>query len=121
MKKIQVTKYVCEVCGKEFSNPEAAKEHEERCKAIEKERRKREAEEKKWIKKGHSIWHEDGVMKHAPRVNPKKFGPHSYDPGGTSNCFHGCGCWMGAWRSGGKVDPFGACPNNPKIKENNEK
>jgi hypothetical protein len=46
----------------------------------------------------------------------KKFGPHEYaDHDGTSDCEHGCGCWMGPARSGGPlgVDPFGICPNNP--------
>lgn len=33
----------------------------------------------------------------------------------TSDCEHGCGCWMGNARSGGPngVAPFGDCPNNP--------
>lgn len=31
-------------------------------------------------------------------------------------CKYGCGCWAGPFRSGGKVDPFGPCPNNPKEK-----
>ena len=33
----------------------------------------------------------------------------------TSDCEHGCGCWVGSSRSGGPdgVDPFGDCPNNP--------
>lgn len=33
----------------------------------------------------------------------------------TSDCAYGCGCWMGAFRSGGPdgVDPRGACPNLP--------
>ena len=36
----------------------------------------------------------------------------------TSDCEHGCGCWMGNSRSGGPdgVSPFGACPNNPTPK-----
>lgn len=45
-----------------------------------------------------------------------KFGPHQYaDHDGTSDCAHGCGCWMGPARSGGPdgVDPFGECPKNP--------
>lgn len=35
----------------------------------------------------------------------------------TSDCTYGCGCWMGASRSGGPdgVDPFGACPNAPSV------
>jgi hypothetical protein len=35
---------------------------------------------------------------------------------GTSDCKHGCGCWMGPTRSGGPtgLDPFGKCPKNPK-------
>ncbi len=48
---------------------------------------------------------------------PKEYGPHEYaDHGGTSDCKHGCGCWMGPTRSGGPtgLDPFGTCPGNPK-------
>ncbi|MFA6227215.1 MAG: hypothetical protein WC631_01940 [Candidatus Paceibacterota bacterium] len=46
----------------------------------------------------------------------KKYGPHKYaDHGGTSDCEHKCGCWMGPSRSGGPVgiNPFGQCPGNP--------
>ncbi len=37
----------------------------------------------------------------------------------TSDCAHGCGCWMGGSRSGGPdgVDPFGDCPKNPESDE----
>lgn len=36
----------------------------------------------------------------------------------TSDCEHGCGCWMGSSRSGGHegVDQFGQCPNNLAAK-----
>ena len=47
---------------------------------------------------------------------PKEYGKHKYaDHGGTSDCEHKCGCWMGPARSGGPVglDPFGICPANP--------
>jgi len=47
----------------------------------------------------------------------KEYGEHKYaDHDGTSDCQHGCGCWMGPARSGGPtgLDPFGICPNNPK-------
>ncbi len=47
----------------------------------------------------------------------KEYGSHKYaDHGGTSNCEHTCGCWMGSSSSGGPlgVDPFGECPGNPK-------
>ena len=67
-----------------------------------------------WIEKGHDIWYENG-MQHAPVVDKDKFGSHNfigmYDF--TSDCEHGCGCWMGPSRSGGPVNPWGACPNNP--------
>lgn len=43
----------------------------------------------------------------------EKKGGHKYDKDGTSDCAFGCGCWMGGTRSGGSVDPFGKCPNNP--------
>ena len=48
---------------------------------------------------------------------PKEYGEHQYaDHDGTSDCKHGCGCWMGPTRSGGPtgLDPFGKCPNNPE-------
>lgn len=48
---------------------------------------------------------------------PKKYGGHKYpNRDGTSNCGHGCGCWMGPARSGGPtgLDPFGKCPRNPE-------
>ena len=44
------------------------------------------------------------------------YGPHEYaDHDGTSDCQHGCGCWVGPARSGGPtgISPFGHCPNNP--------
>lgn len=73
-----------------------------------------------------SQWIEDGEKMTAPKVDPDKFGPHNY-PGcsgdvfmRTSDCSHGCGCWMGESRSGGPVDPFGRCPKNPKPPEQPE-
>jgi hypothetical protein len=66
------------------------------------------------LEKNESIWFEADGM-HTSNVDPKKFGHHKYaDHDGTSDCGYGCGCWMGPTRSGGEVDPFGACPNNPK-------
>jgi len=40
----------------------------------------------------------------------------------TSDCKHGCGCWMGSSRSGGPdgVDPFGKCPENPEPDNKSE-
>ena len=66
------------------------------------------------LEENETVWHEyDGL--HTSKVDPKKFSPHKYaDHGGTSDCQYGCECWMGPSRSGGKVDPFGPCPNNPK-------
>jgi hypothetical protein len=48
---------------------------------------------------------------------PKEYDGHYYaDHDGTSDCKHGCGCWMGPTNSGGPtgLDPFGKCPRNPK-------
>ena len=44
-------------------------------------------------------------------------GKHKYADDGTSDCAHGCGCWMGPFRSGGPdgIDPFGKCPKAPPI------
>jgi len=78
--------------------------------------RQRQDEEQRWKDEGHAVWHQHGGMKHAPRVDPEVFGPHSYPhQDGTSDCSHGCGCWMGPTRSGGPVDPMGACPENVKA------
>lgn len=72
------------------------------------------------VPEGHDWWYENGV-KHAPKVAPLSHGSHHY-PGddGTSDCSHGCGCWMGPYRSGGPVNPGGRCPENPILKEPNE-
>jgi hypothetical protein len=45
----------------------------------------------------------------------KPYGEHEYKKDTTSDCVHGCGCWMGMAHSGGPIglDPFGECPNNP--------
>ena len=115
MKK--VTKYVCGICHKEYLieqqafNCENSLAHKE-----EKKRREKEnAEIKKWQDQGHDVWYEYSGMKHAKTVDQTKFGPHKYaDHDGTSDCQYGCGCWMGPSRSGGPVNPFGACPKNPK-------
>lgn len=49
-----------------------------------------------------------------PELDPEKFGSHKYpQKDGTHDCMHGCGCWMGPYRSGGPVDPYGPCPENP--------
>ena len=48
---------------------------------------------------------------------PKEYGEHKYSKGdGRIECKHGCGCWAGSATSGGPtgLDPFGACPKNPK-------
>lgn len=47
----------------------------------------------------------------------KEYGGHKYaNHDGTSDCEHGCGCWMGPARSGGPtgLDPGGTCSRNPK-------
>jgi len=69
------------------------------------------------ISPGHDAWHEYTGRKTALIVDPDKFGAHNYgDEDGTSDCEYGCGCWMGPCRSGGPVNPFGACPENPISK-----
>lgn len=62
-------------------------------------------------KRGWSIWIEHGIWYTARNVSKKKFGIHSYI-GGLGAC--SCGCYMGDCDSWGPVDPFGACPDNPK-------
>ncbi len=61
-------------------------------------------------------WVEDGNKRTAPAVDPEKFGDHDYgeNPYSTDDCRHGCGCWAGESRSGGPIDPWGPCPNNPR-------
>lgn len=73
------------------------------------------------VPEGHDWWHESGV-KHAPKVDPSRYGSHNYPgaPDHTSDCSHGCGCWMGPARSGGPVNPHGRCPNNPIAKKQEE-
>lgn len=60
-------------------------------------------------------WTEGGERRTARRVDPNTHGPHLYDENGTSDCAYGCGCWAGPSRSGGPVNPFGACPKNLKA------
>lgn len=110
----QVVRYVCEVCNKEHPTPTMATECEASDRKFKALRETVAAEEKRWTDQGHEVWYEYSGMKHAPKVDAKKFGPHSYDEDGTSDCAHKCGCWMGPAASGGPVNPFGACPNNPK-------
>jgi len=63
-------------------------------------------------KRGWSVWIEKGTWYTAKKVNVKKFGEHVYGKNYTGAC--SCGCYMGDCSSWGPVDPFGACPNNPK-------
>lgn len=98
MKKVSAFK--CDICGKVLEFEDSMKSHEEVC---------------KWTKEGHAVWVEWGVVKHAPKIPKEIFGPHDYgEHEGTEDCKYGCGCWMGRTSSGGKVDPFGPCPNNPR-------
>lgn len=64
----------------------------------------------------YSMWVQDGKWFAAPTVDPEKFGAHDYAIGGYERGKRDCrcGCWMGDCRSSGPVDPFGACPANPK-------
>lgn len=110
----QVLRFVCDECSQEHPTPEMAKRCEERDRLNRKEREAAKAEEKAWQAQGHDVWHEYGGKKHAPKVDPNKFGGHDFgDDDGTSDCKYKCGCWMGPAMSGGPVNPFGACPNNP--------
>lgn len=98
MRTVEV--FECEICGKQLPVREGMEQHEEMC---------------RWENAGHSVWIEDGEVKHSEPVPASLFGPHDYGDGdGTSDCEHGCGCWMGPFRSGGPVNPSGPCPNNPK-------
>lgn len=111
----RVTRYVCDECGKEHGSPGLAEFCETTCRKINQIRTEHDTERKKWEDQGHAIWYENAGMMHAPLVDTETYGPHNYTGrGGTIDCAHGCGCWMGAARSGGPVDPFGACPKNPK-------
>ena len=116
MKKI--VKYVCEGCGTEYPNSGQAKLCErkdaDRLKIM---RRNTEMHKQELLKHNLSEWAEHNGMKTCKKVDPKKFGPHKYQQEGTSDCAYGCGCWMGSCRSGGLVDPFGKCPNNPLAGE----
>ena len=117
MKK--VARYQCEICLKLYGTEKQALDCENSIEHKETIRAKEKAERQKWIDEGHDVWYENG-MKHAPSVDKDKFGGHNYlNMDGTSDCQHKCGCWMGPSRSGGKVNPFGACPNNPRP-ENEE-
>ena len=115
MKK--VTKYICEICLSEYANSLFADTCEFQCREFKEKRETELAEIKKWREKGEDTWYENGNIHHAPKVDPDKFGAHKYaSDWRTSDCEYGCGCWMGECRSGGKINPFGACPNNPKEK-----
>ena len=69
------------------------------------------------VKRGWSLWIENGVWFTAPTVNRRRFGSHAYGGEeydyGLRECSYGCQCHMGSSSSGGPVDPFGACPLNP--------
>lgn len=69
----------------------------------------------KEVKPGFAWWIESGVYYQAPKVDPEKFGSHAYDGGGYERGIRDCpcGCYMLSCSSGGPVDPFGACPENP--------
>ena len=61
---------------------------------------------------GWSVSVDWGKWYTAPSVNGQQFGPHRYGQHGTGPC--ACGCSMSVSSSSGPVDPFGACPANPK-------
>ncbi len=61
------------------------------------------------------------MAKGRPHKKYNEYGPHNYSKDNEldrqyKRCIFGCGCWIGPSRSGGPpgLDPFGACPNNPK-------
>jgi hypothetical protein len=111
----QVVRYICDVCSREHPTPEMAMHCEGQDRDYKLKREVAVALEKKWTDEGHDVWHEHGGIRHAPRVDPKKFGSHDYGKDHkTSDCGHKCGCWMGPAASGGPVNPFGACPKNQK-------
>jgi hypothetical protein len=66
----------------------------------------------------HSVWVENGEVYTAPTVDRSKFGGHDYDGGGYEKGVRDCKCgaYMLSASSAGPVDPFGACPMNPKTK-----
>lgn len=68
-------------------------------------------------KRGWALWIENGVWFTAPRIDRRKFGPHAYYNYGYEQGIRDCpcGCFMLSSSSGGPVDPFGPCPNNPKL------
>lgn len=110
----RVQRFVCDECKREHPTIELA----ERCEGDDRTRKKEQAarikEEEAWQEQGHDIWRENGVLNHAKRVDPDKYGSHDYGhKDGTSDCNYHCGCWMGPAHSGGPIDPFGACPENP--------
>ena len=100
----QVVAWKCQHCGRLYEEIDQAESCEGSCMA-QAEQAERRADEQQRLEaelkaRGEDVWYEDG-MKHAPRVNPALFGGHSYTYEGTSDCAHGCGCWMGPTRSGG--------------------
>ena len=110
----QVIRYMCENCLKEYIHPNDAESCEKRDKEFDERRNALLAKEKQYHEMGHDVWIESGEMQHAPIVDTKLFGPHDYkNLPMTSDCEFGCGCWMGQTRSGGPINPFGACPKNP--------
>lgn len=115
----EVTRWKCDICQREHVSRKDAEFCEANCKGggekAAKVRRDILAKETALRNKGMDVWWEDGEMKHSPKINPDIFGPHHYpNKNGTSDCSYGCDCWMGRYRSGGPVNPFGACPSNPK-------
>lgn len=111
----RVQRFICDECQREHASPEMAERCEASDRKMQEERAARLAEEKRWQDQGHDVWVENGVLCHAMRVDPDKYGSHDYGSReGTCDCAHRCKCWAGGFASGGPVDPFGACPNNPK-------
>jgi len=109
----QVIRYVCKECKREFALPMSAEDCEKQDVEMRERQSKAIAFEDDWREKGHDVWYENGDQKHALKVDSELFGPHDYgDYDGTKDCTYGCNCWMGPTRSGGPVNPFGACPNN---------
>jgi hypothetical protein len=69
--------------------------------------------------RGYAVWIESGHWYTAPAFTRKNYYPHDYNvrgayDKGVRDCR--CGCWMLSSSSGGPVDPFGACPEQPRAK-----
>lgn len=65
---------------------------------------------------GFDNWTENETVYTAPTVDQNEFGGHDYDHGGYEQGIRDCKCGasMLSSSSSGPVNPFGACPMNPR-------